>query len=442
MQVRLAYGEQGLDVELPDESIVVEPEHVPGMADETAALVECLRHPSFGPPLAELVRRGQRVAIVHSDLTRPTPNDRIVPRILAELEAVGVRRGDITLLNATGLHRPNTADELARMLSPAVVRDYRVVNHVASDESRHRYLGQTAHGTEVWLDREYVDADVRILTGFVEPHFFAGFSGGAKAVLPGVAAERTVLRNHDAGHLGSPQATWGVTHGNPVFEDGRAAARLAPPSFVVNVTLNSARQITGVFSGELEPAHDAACAFARKSAMRSVDRLFDVVVTTNSGYPLDINLYQAVKGMSAAAQVVREGGAIVIAAECREGIGHPHFREILEMAHTPAGLLDVVYRPGFLKVDQWEAQMLANVLLRAPVYLYSDRLSPEDARLAQVVPVGDVGETVRELAARFGPGARIGVLPQGPLTIPYLASCDNDSDSEGTVDVQIVPQRK
>jgi lactate racemase len=421
MKVRLAYGERGLEVDLPDEAEVVLPTHVPGLADESSALVDALRRPTFGPPLASLVRPGQRVVVVHSDLTRPAPNDRMLPPILAEIEGAGVRREDITLLNATGLHRPNTHEELVRMLGERLVREYRVVNHVASDLSRHVHLGQTAHGTEVWLDREYVEADVRILTGFVEPHFFAGFSGGAKSILPGVASELSVLRNHDAPHLGSPSATWGITYGNPVFEDGRAAARLAPPSFVVNVTLNDERRVTGVFSGELQPAHDAGCEFARKSAMRPVDRPYDVVVTTNSGYPLDLNLYQAVKGMSAGAQVVREGGAIVIAAECREGIGHPQFQEILRMADSPRDLLDVVYRPGFLKVDQWEAQMLANVLLRAPVYVHSAGLTPEDARLAQLTPVEDVGQTVRELAARLGPGARIGVLPQGPLTIPYLA---------------------
>jgi len=421
MRVRLAYGERGLEVDLPEGAEVVEPTRVPGLPDEEAALVESLRRPSFGPPLATLVRRGQRVVVVHSDLTRPAPNSRMLPPILAELKGAGVRREDVCLLNATGLHRPNTPDELARMLGDRLFREYRVVNHVASDASRHVYLGQTPHGTEVWLDREYVEADVRILTGFVEPHFFAGFSGGAKSVLPGVASERTVLRNHDAQHLGSPKATWGVTYGNPVFEDGRAAARLAPPSFVVNVTLNDERRITGVFSGELEPAHNAGCELARRSAMRLVERPYDVVVTTNSGYPADLNLYQAVKGMSAAAQVVREGGAIVIAAECREGIGHPHFQEILRMADSPQGLLDVVHRPGFLKVDQWEAQMLANVLLRASVYIHASGLSLADARLAQLEPVADIGRTVRELAARFGPEARIGVLPQGPLTIPYLA---------------------
>jgi len=422
MLVRLAYGEGGLEVELPDCDVtVVEPEFVPGLPDERAALVRALREPIAGPPLATLARPGQRAVVVFSDLTRPVPNRRILPPILAELAQAGVRREDVVLLNATGLHRPNTPAELAAMLGEDVVERYRVVNHDARDPGRLVRLGRMARGAEVWLNREYVEADLRILTGFVEPHFFAGFSGGAKSILPGVAGEATVLHNHSASMLSDPRATWAITHGNPVYEEAREAARLAPPSFVVNVTTNKRKEITGVFAGELAAAHDAGCAFARRSALRPVPAPFDVVVTTNGGYPLDLNLYQAVKGMSAAAQVVRPGGAIVMAAECREGIGHGLFADILRMGRTPAELLEVIGRPGFLMVDQWEAQMLANVLVRCPVYLYSDRLSAAEIRLAHLRLSSSVAETLAELAAELGPGLRIGVLPQGPFTIPYVA---------------------
>ena len=422
MLVQLAYGEGTLDVELPDAGVtVVEPEFVRGLPDERSGLVEALRRPLAGLPLADLAKPGRRVVVVFSDLTRPVPNRRILPPILSELLAAGIDREDITLLNATGLHRPNTPAELATMLGDDVARQYRVVNHDAHDRDRLVHVGRTARGNDVWLNREYVEADVRILTGFVEPHFFAGFSGGAKSVLPGVAGEETILRNHGAPMLADSRATWGVTRGNPVFEEAREAARLAPPQFVLNVTTNKHKEITGVFAGEMAPAHDAGCAFARRTAMRPVPEPFDVVVTTNSGYPLDLNLYQAVKGMSAAAQVVRRGGAIVMAAECREGIGHGHFAEILQMGRNPAELLEVITRPGFLMVDQWEAQMLANILLHCRVYLYSDRLSPEDTRLAHLQPSPGVAATLADLAGQVGPELRIGVLPQGPLTIPYVA---------------------
>lgn len=422
MRVRLAYGKDGLEITTPERGVsVVEPEFVPGLEDETAALRAALRQPIAGPALADLVRPGQRVVVVFSDLTRPVPNDRILPPILNELATAGARAEDVVLLNATGLHRPNSPAELESLLGPALVRQYRVVNHNAHDPASLVLVGQTSRGSEVWLDREYVEADVRILTGFVEPHFFAGFSGGAKSILPGVAGDLTVLHNHGTPMLADPRATWAVTHGNPVFEEMREAARLAPASFILNVTTNKLKQITGVFAGELIPAHDAGCEFARKTAMRPVPAPFDVVVTTNSGYPLDLNLYQAVKGMSAGAQIARPGGAILMAAECREGIGHGHFEEILAMGRNPEEILEVISRPGFLMVDQWEAQMLANILVRNPVHLYSDRLSPEQIALAHLKRATDVSDALARLVAEAGPNASVGILPQGPLTIPYVS---------------------
>jgi lactate racemase len=294
------------------------------------------------------------------------------------------------------------------------------VNHVAGDLDSLEAVGRTSRGTEVLLDREYLRADLRILTGFVEPHFFAGFSGGAKSILPGVAGEATILSNHGAAILADSRAIWGVTAGNPVFEEARAAARLAPPSFILNVTMNRERAITGVFAGELTAAHDAACAFARESAMRAVAEPFDVVVTTNSGYPLDMNLYQAVKGMSAAAQVTKPGGAIVIAAECREGVGHGHFVDLLTSRESPRALLDTINQPGFQMLDQWQVQLLAELLLRHPIYLYSDRLDAEHVRRAHLRPSADLAVTVAEVRAATGPRARVAVMPEGPLTIPYL----------------------
>ena len=420
MRARLAYGRNGLEVDLPVGVTLIEPSHRPGLTDERSAVIDALRSPIAGPALASLARPGQRAVVVFSDITRPVPNRRILPPLLAELDAAGVRREDITLLNATGLHRPNTRDELVEMLGEEIVESYRVVNHVASDAASLELVGRTSRGTAVLLDREYLRADLRILTGFVEPHLFAGFSGGAKSLLPGVSGEATVQSNHGAAILADRRATWGVTEGNPVFAEAREVAQLAPPSFILNVTMNREREITGVFAGELLAAHDAACAFARESAMQPVAEPFDVVVTTNSGYPLDMNLYQAVKGMSAAAQVTKPGGAIVLAAECAEGVGHGHFVDLLTSRESPRELLDDIFSPGFQVIDQWQVQILAELLLRHSIYLYSDRLNVADVRRAHLRPSADVAATVAELRAAIGPAARVAVMPEGPLTIPYL----------------------
>ena len=422
MEVVLAYGKHGLTIEAPDDAAIVEPAHTPGVDDEPGALRAALRAPIESPPLQALARPDDTVVIVHSDLTRPAPNDRMLPVILDELAEAGVPVERITLLNATGLHRPNTEAELRQMLGDRIVDGYRCVNHDAHAHADLRFLGHTPGGAEVRLNRHYVDASLRITTGFIEPHFFAGFSGGAKSVLPGVAGDMSVMHNHSAPMIADPSAAWGITADNPIMRESRAAARLCPPSMILNVTLNKSKQITGVFAGALEPAHDAGCRFVKDSVMRQVERPFDIVVTTNSGYPLDLNLYQAVKGMSAAAQVVRPGGAIVIAAECSDGIGHGPFLELLQSRPDPAGLLELITSPGFAMFDQWQVQILAQILLHARVYLYAPLLDDDAVRAAHLIPTRSIEGTIADLAAEFGPAASLCILPQGPLTVPYVAA--------------------
>lgn len=420
MRVKLAYGKEGLWVELPDENVtVVEPKFVPGLPDEEAAIRQALREPLGAPPLRELVRPTDTVAIVFSDITRPMPNDRVLPVLLEELSHVP--RENIVLINALGVHRRNTEEELVGMLGQEIVEGYRIVQHAAQDEGELVDLGRSSFGHPIWVNRTYMEASVRILTGLIEPHFFAGFSGGPKAVLPGLAGEETILRNHGAEMIGHPKATWGVTEGNPVWEEMREVAIKTEPSFLLNVTINKHRQITGVFAGDLDQAHRAGVEFAARSALVGVPAPFDIVITSNSGYPLDLNLYQAVKGMSAAAQVVKEGGSIIIAAECWDGVpDHGHYKEILHMADSPQELLQIIRRPGFLMRDQWEAQVQALVQLKADVYVKASYLSDEEIRGALLLPCHSIEETLAQLLEKYGPEATICVLPEGPQTIPYV----------------------
>ena len=420
MHVELAYGREGLWVDLPDQNVtVVEPRFVEGLPNEGAAIVRALRQPLGAPSLREMVRPEDTVAIVFSDITRPTPNDRILPLLLAELSHVP--REQIVLINATGTHRPNTEEELRSLLGDDVVDGYRIVQHDAWDQDSLVNLGRTRSGHEILVNRTYAEATVKVLTGFIEPHLFAGFSGGPKAVLPGVAGVRLVLENHGIAMLDDPGATWGVTAGNPVWEEMLEVALKTAPAFLLNVTLNRERAITGVYAGSLQAAHQAGTAAVRQTAMVRVAAPFDIVVTSNSGYPLDLNLYQAVKGMSAAAQVVREGGSIIIAAECWDGVpDHGEYQNILHMADSPQALLEVIRRPGFLMVDQWEAQIQAQVQCWADVYVKSRHLSDDEIRSALLRPCRQIEETLAELLARYGPDARICVLPDGPQTIPYV----------------------
>jgi len=421
MKVRLAYGQNGLEVEVPDSAHVIEPEPVPGLPDERAALEAALRRPIGSPPLREMLRPQDRVAVVFSDLTRPAPNERMLPPLLAEIESAGVHSRNIVLVNATGMHRPNTMEELAGMLGRDIAQRYRIVNHRAEDSGV--YLGRTSFGTEVWVNSDYMAADVRILTGFIEPHVFAGFSGGPKSVLPGVVGAETIMRNHNAQMVGHPKATWGIIEGNPVHEEIREVASLTNPAFILNVSLNRHRQITGVFAGEMKAAHAAGVDFVRRTAMRPVPHLYDVVVSTNCGYPLDINLYQAVKGMCAAAEVIKPGGSIVLAAECAEGAGQTHFGAMLKMRSSPKELLEMIARPGFCMADQWGVQLQAKVLTKSRVYLHSATLGDGETRALHLEPCHDVSEMLAEMVAqhrRSGAEPSICVLPEGFATIPYV----------------------
>jgi nickel-dependent lactate racemase len=420
MRVRLQYGTDGLDVELPARNVtLLEPRYVPGLPDEAAAFREAVARPLAGPPLREVVRAGDRVAVVIPDITRPLPSDRLLPWLFAALPGVPPER--VVIVNGTGSHRGNTAEELGRMVGADVHGRYRVVNHDASDPETLVAVGRGADGQPVLLNRDYVAADRRIVLGFVEPHLMAGFSGGYKGVFPALADIASIMRYHDAKTIGHPKSTWGRIADNPTQAIIRSSGALVPVDFCVNLTLNRDRRITRFFCGEVLPAHDAGCAFSRETAMVRCGRSFPVVVTTNSGYPLDQNLYQTIKGLSAAAQIVSQDGYIAAASRCNDGFpAHGNFRRLLFEHDSPRALLDAIEAPGFGVHDQWAAQILALVRLRARIGLLSE-LPPDDARRAHVEPVADLAAAVaHELEAR-GTDCPVAVLPEGPMTIPYVA---------------------
>jgi len=419
MKVELAYGDGTLGVELPDaRTTVIRPVEQAGLVDEEAEFLIALDSPIGTEGLRKWVKNGERVCIIFTDITRATPNERIIPWLLNYLKAYGVGPERITLLNALGTHRANTEEELCKLLTPEVVREYRVLNHEPENPEALVQVGTTGDGTPALLNRHAMEADLRIVTGFIEPHFFAGFSGGPKGIMPGVAGLETVMSNHGRKNIGNANAAFGVTGGNPLWEEMRDIALLAGRSFLVNVTLNERRDITGVFAGDLTEAHRVGCEFVRNSAMQAVDGLFDIVITTNSGYPLDQNLYQAVKGMSAAARIVKKGGAIIIAAECRAGVpGGSAFEALLRKARDPEDILALIAQTTY--AEQWQAQIQALIQRKARIFLHSS-LGDEVIRGAHLLPARDIAAVVAQLLAEYGPAARIAALPQGPLTIAYL----------------------
>ncbi len=419
MKQNLSYGINSLLIDAPENAVILSAREAAGISDKPKALLEAIQNPIQSKALRDLVKRGDKVAIVHTDITRATPNKLILPVILQELETAGINHEDIVLINGLGTHRPQTEDELHTMLGDDIVDHYRCIQHDAWDDDNLISFGTTSRGNPVRINRFYAEADIKILTGFIEPHFFAGFSGGPKGVLPSMAGFESVLSNHGYDMISHPNATWGVTRGNPIWEEMCEVALRTRPTFLVNVTMNDDHQLTGVFAGDMLGAHDAGCAFLAEHAFAEVDKPFDVVVTTNSGYPLDQNLYQSIKGISAAARVVRKGGAIIMCAACSDGLpNHGKYAELLEQGVSPEGVLEMISQPGYHEHDQWQVQIQAQVQKHADVYIHSDGLTDDEIRRALFTPI-DITTELKNITARYG--RLICVIPNGPQVIPTLA---------------------
>lgn len=420
MQIELAYGKQRLNAKIPNHvhAEVVEPRYVKGLPDQILAVKTALANPIHLPPLSELVREGQKVAIIFSDITRATPYHMMLPPLL---QALGHLPDDhITFFCATGTHRPASPEELITILGKEVTERFRIVQNNASEPSQQKFVGCTTSGNRILLNEEILDYDLRILTGFIEPHFFAGFSGGGKALMPGMASLETVRNNHSLRMLDNPNTRWGHTSGNPLWEDVMEAAELAAPLFLLNITLNKDKEITGVFAGELREAHSRGCAFAKETVMAPLKEAFDIVVTSNSGYPLDLNIYQSVKGMSAAERVVKEGGSIIVVAECWDGIPEgSDYETILKSVDKVESLMEFIREHEPELQDTWQVYFQAMVQMKADVFLYS-KLDPETVRSAHLKPVSNINSLILELVEKYGPDTRICVLPEGPHTIPYI----------------------
>jgi len=419
LETKLQYGRGDMRVEIPSSDVsVLRTKHEEGLPDEAAAFRDAVRNPIGCAPLGEIVGATDRVAVVIPDITRPLPSDRLLPWLFEELSHVPPE--NFAIVNGTGSHRPNTEEELAAMVGRGVLSRYRVVNHDAHDPGTLAFAGTSPEGRDVYMNREYVEADRRIVLGFIEPHFMAGFSGGYKGIFPAVADIGSIMHYHRASVIGHARSTWGVLEDNPTQDQIRANGSLLPVDFLVNVTINWAREITGFFCGDVLAAHERGCEANKASVMVACEREYPIVVTTNGGYPLDQNLYQAVKGMSAAYQIVSEGGLILSASRCNDGFpNHGNFRKMLLEHPSPEDMLETIYSPGFSMFDQWQVQLFALILQRARVALYSE-IPPEDIRRVHLEPVADITAKVSKELKHIGQDAPVAVLPEGPMTVPYL----------------------
>jgi nickel-dependent lactate racemase len=421
MILKLAYGKTGHTIELSDnyKIDIIEPQWVECVNDQSLAITEALKNPYKSQPLEKIAGINDKVAIIFSDITRATPYHIILPALLNELK--NIPQKNICFYCANGTHRLATDQELIKILGESIVNNYEIVQNDANNQELHEYVGTTISGNEVFLNKRILNCDVKILTGFIEPHFFAGFSGGGKAIVPGMASVKTIKFNHSISHLSHENVNWGITYGNPLWEEMIEAAEFVPGLFLLNITLNRNKEITNVFAGDLRTAHKAGCQFVINSAMAPVDKLYDIVITSNSGYPLDLNIYQTVKGMSAAAQILKPGGSIIMAAECWDGIpSDSDYETILTSVSSVNDLMRFIVENESILKDTWQIYYQALIQQKADVYLYSDKLDDETIRRALFNPVKDISKLTDELVNKTGPDAKICVLPEGPQTIPYL----------------------
>ncbi len=412
----IPYGDSFLRFRIPagNVSFVLEKRQLNGIENEQEAITRSLRLPIGCPPLNERINKNDRVVVIVTDNTRACPDDRLLPPILTELEQK-VPRDNITIIIALGLHPPLQKEALIKKLGNYIVENYRVLNHDVNDTV---YLGTTSRGTPVEINRRVIEADFRISTGLIEPHFFAGFSGGRKSIAPGVFSVRSAYKNHGYKMIEHPLARAGILKGNPIHEDMVEQARMAKLNFIVNVLLNRRREITHVVAGDFVQAHEKGCEMEKEIAGVKVDHKVDITITSNGGAPLDLDLYQTCKGIDTASQITRDGGIIIIASSCTAGVGPGEFLGLHKSAHSPGEVLEKIRREEPIGV-QWQNQILARAQLRNDVYLVSG-LEDSVVRDMMMVPVPTIEEGLEKAFQVLGRDAEVAIIPEGPLVLPIL----------------------
>lgn len=415
--VHIDYGRNGLDVSIPGafQTTILNYGGIQPLPNPSESVLDALRQPIQSQPLSQLAQGKTRCCIVVSDKTRPVPNPILLPVILNELTASGLRDDQITILVGTGIHAPTTGAALEEMLGPEALHRCRVVNHESRNPDQLVSIGRTSEGIEVLINRIYAESDFKIVTGLIEPHFMAGYSGGRKGICPAICSYETVKHFHSVTRLSHPKAATGEIPGNPVHAMSLEVAQMAGVDLILNVTLDTQRNITGVFAGDLVAAHEKGVAFLRSYAQAIAASPFDVVLTSSAGYPLDTTFYQAIKGMVGGCDIVKPGGTVIVAAECADGEGSPEFTEMLNRMTSSRQIMDIMRTPGFYQVDQWNAQELCKALDKAEIYfICSNTVSPQRLRQLCLHPFADVQSALAAALAKHGPRPTLAVIPKGP----------------------------
>ena len=417
MRARFSFGKRGIDVVVPDsfQTQVVHSRTGDALEDESAALGHALDSPIGCGSLKELALGKKTAAISVCDITRPAPNRVTLPPVLERLHAAGIPAEGVMILIATGLHRGATEEEIDTIVGPEISAKYKIVSHDAKALSEHRYLGATGRGTPVYIDERFMAADLHITLGFIEQHLMLGFSGGRKLIAPGLAAQETIKVIHSPRFMREPMATEGSIANNPLHAELLEIARMARHDFALDVTLTQDRHFSGVFAGEPVKAHAAGVAFVEQSCLERLDEQVDAVITSAAGYPLDLTFYQIVKGLTAAAHVVKPGGRILTIAQCAEGVGSPEFaRKLAAMKDFKSILEELKNAP--VEVDQWQLEKLALTGEKYEIFFYTPGVTTGQLGTLGERSFKSIDEAVMATLAGLPENATVAMIPEGPYT--------------------------
>lgn len=422
MEVTLNYGKTGLPLDLPEDwkVTVLRKPSMPVLPDPAAALRESLEKPRQGEPLAAIATGRASACILICDITRPVPNGLILPVLIRRLLDCGLKARDITVLVATGLHRPNEGQELRDLVGDDWVLDtVTVANHFARNDAGHLDLGSTRRGTPIKLDKRFVNADLKIVTGLVEPHFMAGWSGGRKVIIPGVAHHDTITAIHTASVLEHERAANCSLDGNPLHREQLEGAAKLGPVWAVNTVLDEERRVSFINFGPLEASHLEAVDFVRPYAQVPLKRRFKTVVTSAAGFPLDSTYYQTVKGMVGAMDILAQGGRLFIASACTQGMGSPEYVAAQEKLIRLGlqGFMDDIAPKKRAAIDEWQTEMQLKPMRTGSIVLYTRGLKPEELALTGVAATDDLPAAVKAWVAQCG-DTEVLVVPEGPYVVP------------------------
>jgi nickel-dependent lactate racemase len=419
--VHFAFGTSGLVITVPAgyNYEIIASRTASAIGDPLGAINDALDHPVAGPSLQELASRKKSAAISVCDITRPAPNRTTLPLILDRLHKAGMNADNISILIATGLHRGATPDEIRTIVGPEIASRYKVLNHDARQSDQQRFLGNTRKGTPVYIDNRFMDAELHLSLGFIEPHLMAGFSGGRKLIAPGLAGELTIKTIHSPRFMREPKATEGSIQDNPLHAELLEIAEMATHDFILDVTLTEDRQISGVFAGDPVAAHAAGVDFLQRTSLMNLTGLADAVITSAAGYPLDLTFYQTIKGVTAAQHIVKPGGRILTIGQCQEGIGSPEFSEKLRNLTGFESYLDEIEQ-GEVVVDQWQLEKLALIGRDHQLFFYTPGVKSEQLGALAPNNYSSVENAIAAALKGLPKNSRVALVPEGPYVFARL----------------------